>query len=64
MSDTNIKYKILNCFTFICLYGLSAYLMKNVLKQYFEGKTGLLISEEPLHELPTITICFQKDGKI
>ena len=37
--------------------------MKNVLKQYFEGKTGLLISEEPLHELPTITICFLPGGR-
>ena len=68
MLNRNIKLsytnKILEWFAFICLFGLSAYLMKKVLKQYFEGETSLLISEKTLHELPTITLCFQILGKI
>ena len=67
MLSTNTKlsniYKIIEWFAFICLFGVSVYLMKNVLKQYFKSETSLLISEESLHELPTLTVCFQNIGQ-
>ena len=58
-------YKIINLFAFICLFGLSVYLMKNVLEEYVKRETSLLISEKSLNELPTFTLCFQSiEGKI
>ena len=63
--NKNSLYKIFDWFAFICLFGLSVYLMENVLQEYTKRETSLLISEESLHELPTVTLCFQSIlGKI
>ena len=48
---------------FICLFILSTCLMKNVFEKYIKRETSLLISEQPLPELPTLTLCFLFIGK-
>ena len=56
-------YKIIEYIAFICLFVLSTCLMKNVFEKYIKRETSLLISEQPLPELPTLTLCFSFIGK-
>ena len=45
---------------FICLCGLSVYFTQGVLDKFFSEKTSIALSEEPINELPSIMICFEK----
>ena len=50
--------KSLEWILYICFCCLSAFLMWGVLDKFISGKTNFTNSEEPLKELPTITLCF------
>ena len=45
---------------FICLCGLSVYFTQGVLDKFFSEKSSITLSEEPIKELPSIMICFDK----
>ena len=53
-------FKVIECTLFVGLCGLSGFFMWGVLDKFFSGKTSFTQSEEPIKELPTLTICFTK----
>ena len=57
-------FKFLNWILYLCLCGLSAFFMWGVLENYISGKTSYSQSEEPMEELPTITLCFSNKDSI
>ena len=59
MLDTSqVKYfKFIEWTLFLGLCGISAIFMWGVLEKFFSGKTSFTQVEEPIKELPTITLC-------
>ena len=51
-------FKFLDWILYLCFCGLSAFFMWGVLEKFISGKTSFAKSEEPMKELPTITLCF------
>ena len=49
---------------FLGLCGLSAFLMYEVLEQFFSGDTSFKVTQEPITDYPTITICFTKTKEV
>ena len=56
-------FRALDWFLFFAFSLLSVFFMFQVLEQYISGKSGFSTSEQPITELPTITICFTMNGK-
>ena len=62
MMLSNIKqdsyFKLLDWILYLCFFGLSAFFMWEVLEKFISGKSSFAKYEEPMNELPTITLCF------
>ena len=56
-------FRAIDWFLFFAFSLLSVFFMFQVLEQYISGKSGFSTSEQPITELPTITICFTMTGK-
>ena len=55
---SQLKYfKVIEWTLFLGLCGISAIFMWGVLEKFFSGKTSFTQVEEPIKELPTITLC-------
>ena len=58
--ETEKLCKAVSWLMFLGLCVLSAYFMYEVLDQYFSKDTSFKVTEEPLTNYPTITICFTR----
>ena len=57
-ATSQVKYfKVIEWTLFLGLSGISAIFMWGVLEKFFSGKTSFTQVEEPIKELPTITLC-------
>ena len=56
-------FEVMEWILFFGLCGLSAVFMWEVWDKFISGKSSFTQSEEPINELPTITMCFSSNGK-
>ena len=62
MSKQDTYFKFMDWSFYLCFCSLSAFFMWGVLDKFISGKTSFAQSNEPIKELPTITLCFSADS--